>query len=284
MAVLRLFVQHIKSVSLIFIEFAYFASVFKDKRCVISIFWGEKLTTKLPIEMKTVKMRHEYITPSRDNHTLQDLKGGLVTMINNANNNNISAFNHYYFYGIAQIPFIFRLGMQYGNNSKNYALAHYFKRDSFSKLKILRWGRKTESLKVSFADKKSQDLVVSIATSFPMDDISNDILFRDKSILSIESTTNNVDIISNQSIMNQWADQISREIRKYVKEYSIKKVHLLLNTSSEMVFKLGTMFANNYDPDMNIYHYSLKDKIKRPWYLDTKKDTIEKTRLEPQNN
>ncbi len=245
------------------------------KYCIISIFWQNKIESYKCSIFKHMKI-HEYETPPPAETVLQELNTALYNMHKAVDKNEINTNKDYIFYGIAQIPFIFELGMSYGNDAKKYSFGHYFKRDKNNKLKLLLCGKRRKPLLVHFIDKQSKDLIVSVATSFPMDEITDE-CFQNKSLLCIESPEKGVDIINNISTLNQWAEQICDAIRNCVIENGINKVHLFLNTSSSMVFKLGTMLSNNYDPHILVYHYSKNSTVNRPWYLDTKGKKIYRT-------
>lgn len=168
----------------------------------------------------------------------------------------------YHFYGISYTPLLFLLGTLYADQKK---YVFYRMRHSDGKRKRL-WPscKKVKELNSNFDDKDSDELVVRFHTSFEPDDlIDND--FVNKDTLTIKSNSFSTDIITNNKILKEWGKQCIDLIREYSKKKNYKVVHLLLSTSTEMTFYLGTKLCQNYDKKYIVYNYSGKTEPRYWW-------------------
>lgn len=174
----------------------------------------------------------------------------------------------YCFHGVIDTPLLFFLGTLYGEQ-KNYIF--YRKKHSNKKsFKRLCWCvKKVEPLVEDFIDNKSNELVVRFHTSFkPNENIDSD--FANKDILTMMTTDllkdiviDRRDVITNKKKLYQWAAQCVDKIRNLCSKKDYKCVHLLLATSTEMTFYLGTQLCQNYDKKIIVYSY---DNKKEPEY------------------
>ena len=255
-------------IAVIFFLFEY-RSVHKIALIIIDGFDGQKLEEYRYHGIKKIDV-HRYTLEC--NKTNRDEISNVVINIDHDFEKYMygQVYDEFIFEGISLIPFVFYLGMKYGDDNKKYSFIHSFRKRK-NDLRKLKKTNKKESVNLIVNDEKmncaSKDLIVKVATSFPMNENMDD-YFKNMDVLSINSSKYGVDIIDNETLLDNWANQIINEIRKYSDKYD--KIHLFLNTCTCMVFKLGTILNNNYDTCIKVYDYNRKSSILRPWSISNK--------------
>lgn len=161
------------------------------------------------------------------------------------------------YYGVAHVPFVFLAGFTFGDQSK----VHVFHRkrhndEKFEELSIA--PNYDLGLVVDEKNKtiKSSELIVAVSTSLQ---ITKDEIIRslgnDKHLLMIR--TNNIGY--DQLLQYDTIERISNEVWSYIrscsKEYSIRRVHMLIASSVAFSFFMGRKCSANIDPHIIVYHY-----------------------------
>lgn len=179
----------------------------------------------------------------------------------------------YHFYGVSYTPLLFLLGTLYADQKK---YVYYRMRHSDGKRKRLLPSLKSVTpLEEEFKNNDSDELVVRFHTSFKPDELIDEEL-KNKDILTMNSQIFSTDIITNRKIMIEWGDQCINSIRECCKNKNYTKVHLLLSTSTEMTFYLGTKLCQNYDKKIIVYNYSGKTEPRYWWGICPCEKDIEK--------
>jgi hypothetical protein len=177
-----------------------------------------------------------------------------------------------YYYGIAPIPFIFRLGFKLGDENKGIFVLHKKRQASavFSSLedKEEKYKYLTSNL-IDNPSVKNQDLLVVIATSLPVNDTDIKIIYDKccgKLIFNPENESDyDFDYFSSYPQIERTKQLIVDEIRKTIKNKNIKRLHFVLATSSDFVFSFSRMFSDYHDPEIIVYHYICKSDQAYPW-------------------
>ena len=177
-----------------------------------------------------------------------------------------------YYYGIAPIPFIFRLGFNLGDENKGIEVLHKKRQDDavFSRLED-----KEEKYKnmipqiIDNSTVNNKDLLVVIATSLPVNDTDIKTIYNKccgKLIFIPENESDyDFDYFSSYPQIERTKQFIIDNIRKTVKAKDIKRLHFVLATSSDFVFSLSRMFSDYHDPEIVVYHYDCKKYQSYPW-------------------
>ena len=173
------------------------------------------------------------------------------------------------YYGIAHIPFIFRLGYIIGDQSP-ISLFHLPRThdSSFLELKQGQNPRITVSSQEDNTDIESSELLVTLSISLRItgDQIKG---FTDKRplmhILSLETSEIGFDVIEDYYNAEVIRNTVLQEIRNRVQKYSINRIHLLLATPSDFTFFLARAFSPQHEPALCVYHYS---QGKYVWGID----------------
>lgn len=234
--------------------------------CIIRVD-GLDNTTIPKYKLITRRTEEHYYRINLDSNNKKDISNQLI-IINNQFNENKSNENYlrYIFYGVAPIPFIFYLGSLYGDDCKKYDFIHPFRKKKNGTYKLKKCKKQYSNLKIITDEmcNNSKELIVKVTTSFQMNE-NLDAAFIGMDVLKIYSNTFDVDNIDSVTVLEQWSKEIVDCIRKYGEKYDM--IHLFLNTSTCMTFKLGTMLTNNYDNKIKVYHYNRKGTITRPWAI-----------------
>ena len=177
-----------------------------------------------------------------------------------------------FYYGIAHIPLVFRAGFQLGDEGK-VRLLHKFRNDQpFFKEISSDPDTYTVRLKSSTVrnTKVSDEMLVVIATSLPVshEDLA---VFRSGNLcceLYFEMENNSMygfDSVDSYAAMNRLRKGILDEIRETATKKNIKKIHMVLATSSDFTFFLAQGLSKNHDPEVVVYHYDRNSDTKYPW-------------------
>lgn len=166
--------------------------------------------------------------------------------------------------GIAHIPFVFRMGFIINDQSR----VHVFhrKRSNTARYTELTHG---ESKYLSFStvennkSKKSDELVVSISTSYPitLEEIRRT-FGNAKHILEFKLNNLDVDVLTDYEEIEHLAFTAWEEIRRKEKEHNITKLHIVMASSVAFAFFMGKMCSPQIDAKTTVYHYK---NGKYPW-------------------
>lgn len=185
-----------------------------------------------------------------------------------------------YYYGIAPIPFIFRLGFNLGDENRGIDVLHKKRqKDSlFSRLEDEE--DKYKNISTQLTDNTSvnnKDLLVVIATSLHVNDNDIKIIYDKccgKLIFNPEFESEyDFDYFSSYPQIRRTQHIIVDKIRKTIKDMDIKRIHFVLATSSDFVFSLSQMFSDYHDPEIVVYHFDCKNNISYPWGVIINKES-----------
>lgn len=174
------------------------------------------------------------------------------------------------FYGIAHIPFLFRIGYYLGDQSNIQIFHKSRENDSI----FVEWCSQRGSFKLQEPEELnngviSEELIVVISTSFEIK--TNEIDSLDphrKHILLFKGNILDFDAIISYKDAEEAKTQIMGKMRELVKAYDIQKVHLVIASSSAFAFFLGMAYSRQHDPECIVYHY---DRPNYPWGISIKK-------------
>lgn len=177
-----------------------------------------------------------------------------------------------FYYGIAHIPLIFRAGFQVGDEG-NVRLLHKY-RNHQSNFKEISAESDNGDVNLKYSLKpcagSSKEMLVLIATSLPV--VSEDLaLLRGGNIcceLRIEMQNKSMygfDSVDSYAAMNRLRKGILDKIRETATKKNIKRIHMVLATSSDFTFFLAQGFSKNHDPEVVVYHYDRNSNTKYPW-------------------
>lgn len=161
------------------------------------------------------------------------------------------------YYGIAHIPLIFRLGYKIGDEN-NVKLLHK-KRNNESFFEEL---ENTEDFSPLFKiseenkTKKSNELLISIATSRPINE--NELASLNKKdihYLKFEIDSIGFDSVLSYKRAERLRNQIMDSVREACKKYGIIRIHLAIASSSVFIFFLAQAFSPQHDPEIIVYHF-----------------------------
>lgn len=177
-----------------------------------------------------------------------------------------------FYYGIAHIPLIFRAGFQVGDEGKVRLLHKYRNDQPYFKEISSDPDTYTVRLRTSTVrnTKVSSDMLVVVATSLPV--ASEDLaIFRSGNIcceLHFEMENKSMygfDSVDSYAAMNRLRKGILDKIRETATKKNIKRIHMVLATSSDFTFFLAQCFSKNHDPEVVVYHYDRNSNTKYPW-------------------
>lgn len=177
-----------------------------------------------------------------------------------------------FYYGIAHIPLIFRAGFQVGDEGK-VRLLHKFRNDQ-PYFKEISSDPDTYAVRLKTSTvrntKVSSEMLVVVATSLPV--ASEDLaIFRRSNIcceLHFEMENKSMygfDSVDSYAAMNRLRKGILDQIRETTTKKNIKRIHMVLATSSDFTFFLSQGFSKNHDPEVIVYHYDRNSSTKYPW-------------------
>ena len=174
------------------------------------------------------------------------------------------------FYGIAHIPFLFKIGYNLGDQSNIQIFHKSRENDSVFK----EWLRQKGSFKMLEPVELnrcviSDELIVTISTSFEIKNTELSSLDPDgKHILMLKGNILDFDSITCYKDAEKARNQIMESIRDFVKKYDIQKVHLVIASSAAFTFFLGMAYSRQHDPECIVYHY---ERPYYPWGISIKK-------------
>lgn len=265
---------------LIYVLIMFCVNIFKVRKiCIIKIDGLKGKTLKEETIVLLAQKQNDFYTINCGRFDEDDLNKAVTKLIykNEFYNERKINCDKHIFYGVSYTPFIFLLGILYGNVNKKYEFYHYFRPSlSETKFKKLKKTKETKyKINIIDNDKKSSEIVISLSTSLKIgDDIGP--VFNDLRHIRIESEVFHFDTLNNKSKMNFYAEKVVETIRKFQNDY--EKIHLLLSTSTEITFLLGTLLSTNYDKNINVYHYDKENPIKYTWSIGSKTKKISMTK------
>lgn len=176
----------------------------------------------------------------------------------------ISNSNEIGYLGIAHIPLVFRMGFIINDQSR----VHVFhrKRNNTARYTELTHGESKHysfSADENYKSKKSDELVVSISTSYPitLEEIRRT-FGNDKHILEFKLNNLDVDALTDYEEIERLAFTAWEEIRRKEKEHNITKLHIVMASSVAFAFYMGKMCSPQIDAKTTVYHYK---NGKYPW-------------------
>lgn len=186
---------------------------------------------------------------------------------------NCDEFTELFYYGIAHIPLICRVGFQVGNEGKVRLLHKY--RNEQTEFKEISSDRDNYSVElkktnVVVRNSVSKEMLVVVETTFPVTEedlkvfYDNDIGFELHFELE-HSSMYGFDSIVSYDVMTRLRSSIMNTIRDAVKKNAIQKIHLVLATSSDFAFFLAQDFSRYHDPEVIAYQYDRNSSKKYPW-------------------
>lgn len=177
-----------------------------------------------------------------------------------------------FYYGIAHIPLIFRAGFQVGDEGKVRLLHKYRNNQPFFKEISSDPDDCAVRLRCSTVGnaKSSREMLVVVATSLP---VTNEDLavFRSGDLcceLHFEMENKSMygfDSVDSYAAMNRLRKGILDKIRETATKKNIKRIHMVLATSSDFTFFLAQGFSKNHDPELVVYQYDRNSSVKYPW-------------------
>lgn len=212
------------------------------------------------LDLKTTNISHE------------TLSNALADISNFARDINVSRVKKPCFFAICDIPLIVKTGYLIGDGTHTVRYLHYIR----NKGKCIEIKGKNGVLEYSseYIDKESNDLLVSISTSFRIKPESLNDKFLNMNRLSIETKNVNVDSITKLNDLNSFCDFAIDTIRE--KSQTANSVHLLLATSSSVAFAIGQRLSNTMDRPTIVYQFDNSNiNNTRPWgiLINSKKQT-----------
>ena len=160
------------------------------------------------------------------------------------------------YYGIAHTPLIFRFGFKIGDENNVKFLHKERVNDSHFK----EWSSQNSFSTLSYQEINesvlSDELIVAVATSIKITEKDLTSLdYKNKHILMFESNNLSFDCITSYALAESFRNTIMINVRKYVKKYGIKRMSILLSTSTAFTFYLGQAISAQHDPETIVYHY-----------------------------
>lgn len=183
-----------------------------------------------------------------------------------------------FYTGIAHTPFIFLAGAMIGDRfSKVTALHKKVGSTNFEELPTI---TETKMYKrphfkshlVDFRETGNGDqLLAIIQTSFQICSQDTE-CFNSKVAWEMKFSFENDEILERDSIdtaqlQTEWCEYFWYHLRSECKAKSIKTVHLVISSSSDLTFLLGQGYKNTYDPEIIVYHYCRNATPPYPWGL-----------------
>lgn len=160
------------------------------------------------------------------------------------------------YYGVAHTPLIFRMGYQFGD--QNNIMMFHKRRNNSSCFE--EWSKESSLTIMQSVEKnkrcKSQELIVSIATTFEIKESALECLDKNsRHLLMFTSSNLSFDEICSYVAADTLRNQIMTKIREVVKKYGITTIHLAISSSVAFTFFLAAAFSRQHDPTMIVYHY-----------------------------
>ena len=181
----------------------------------------------------------------------------------------------YGYMGISHTPLILRAGMKMTDGNvlrlfhKKRGESFYTELNDEATYPELRIEKKVKN-------PKSNELIVAISTSFQIEDLQLNIFDPiNKNVLKFKSDNLDVDSILSKKQVDSYINFILREVRDFVNENDIEKIHLVISSSVAFTFALGQRLTTSYDKEIIIYNYEARSSEKYPWGLKLFEDSYD---------
>jgi len=192
-----------------------------------------------------------------------------------------------FYYGVAHIPFIFRLGYQFGEG-RQIRLLHRF-RPTGDELEFKELPEHDNDRAAIWqlligdeyleqnVQSGSKELIVAISTTYlikPEDLRSIDYNGNMHTLeVIIDKQDRGYDFFSSYDKIKSYTQTVLDAVRNCCKNYSIERIHLVLATSVPFAFYLGQHMHTNQFPDITVYHYQ---NNKYEWGIRVTESDIDK--------
>ncbi|MGK0467248.1 SAVED domain-containing protein [Clostridium sp.] len=171
----------------------------------------------------------------------------------------------YGYMGISHTPLILRAGYKIGDETK-FTMLH--KKRNVDYYEQLNNSEVYSPIKIEKKNIKDNctELIVAISTTFPIEDNQLNILQpENKSILKFKTDELGFDVITSEKQVEDYVSYILREVRQIRRDKGITKIHMILSSSVAFTFALGQGLSSNYDTEIIVYHFDMKNPKKYPW-------------------
>ncbi|KOY65395.1 SAVED domain-containing protein [Clostridium sporogenes] len=176
----------------------------------------------------------------------------------------MSNSDYYGYMGISHTPLILRAGNKIGDGV-DFILFHkeryknYYQQlndnELYPKLNI------EETI-----NPNSKELLVTIATSFPIKDYQLEILNpKNKNLLKFMSDELDIDILLSRKQLEEYVHMILHEMRSFIANNRINKIHMVISSSVALTFALGQRISCSYFPEVIIYNFDISNKKYYTW-------------------
>ena len=179
-----------------------------------------------------------------------------------------------FYYGVAHTPLIFRLGYYFGQTARVHFL-HRFRpngdEQAFVELpeldndKLAILNRYT----IRAPDTSNRELLVAISTSYSIIKENLSAIDPENKMyrywVQISEDDNGVDFFNSYHKIRSYAKSFESDIEKFVRNWNIKTVHIVISSSVPFTFYLGQLMKNNQFNKIIVYHY---DRTKFTWGID----------------
>ncbi len=161
------------------------------------------------------------------------------------------------YYGVSHIPFAFLAGYDFGDQSKIHVF--HRKRHNGEVFEELSEGADYD-LRFDVEEKqktrRSNELIVAVSTSIEITEEEIKGSFgNDKHIVILRLNNQGYDQLDKYESVERASNEAWASIRKYSKQYAIRKIHLLIASSVGFAFYMGRKCSAQIDPQVIVYHY-----------------------------
>lgn len=174
--------------------------------------------------------------------------------------------------GIANIPAIFMLGYELGDENKKLLFHKRRDRASDDDFHILQDEERIYDLKVLETENNENEngkLLVLIEFTQPIgDEDIKDVLENNDYILKYSLGVINYDVVDTAKQINEYANKIVSDIAKIQKQSNIYEIKICVAASSAFIFALGTKFSKTQNIDTIIYQFKNNTY---PWGINVTK-------------
>lgn len=184
-------------------------------------------------------------------------------------------FSEIFYYGVSHIPLVFRFGYQFGQSKKIKFLHRFRKTENDQEFSFL--PERSQNYLISIGDRLdvenvqggSNELIVSISTTYPIKDSDIDILDKSKEkiryIFEAEESTLGFDFFSSVEKIESYTNRFVDDIRRLIKEHNISTVHILISSSVPFTFYFAQQLNTQQFPRTIVYQY---ENQKYTWGID----------------
>lgn len=180
--------------------------------------------------------------------------------------------------GIANIPSVFLLGYEIGDENKRKYF-HIFRKgqNADDKFHLLKESDLKDKFTAEYINRPSNPLeegniliLIELTQYISESDYQNLKGTNDYVIKFASSNNIDYDIVDSVTQIEEYTEVILKEIMKLQKEKTIKEIHICIAASSAFVFALGTKFSSTQNIDTVVHHFENKNY---PWGINISKKT-----------